>query len=406
MANNPLLSKFEHTAQDRAGNPIVGATITIRKQGATVVSGGPNSFTVDDVGGIVAGENVNVYNADGTDPGSATRSVSSITSTNVTVGGPGFTASNNDRISPQIGPPIFADANADEALGLTIMTNADGYASCWTYANTYDVVRVGGTSPLGTAQTHVWFDIVVGNGSGLRQINTFVSATSITDQAFLQRVGVAGHKFIVYTVPGPQTDVWYVGLKTATSAIVPGHNVAGALTIDSGGLTVTAGASTVQALTTQALTSTTGAFSGLLSPQAGVTVTGGDVTVAGNFVNAKRLASTSGTAVVAGDFALGAGWGTTATVSFISPGSTDTRGQIRITSSGTGQAAQPSIIFTFKDGTYSTSPFMVATSGTNFTDLTDKNYWYVAAAPTTATFIFGGTPVAARVYELNWVTIK
>src|SRR5207249_3728037 len=133
MANNPLLSKFEYTAQDRAGNPIVGAVITIRKQGATVVSGGPTSFTVDDVGGIISGENVNVYNADGTDPGSVTRSVSSIAVSNVTVGAPGFlSVSNNDRISPQAnGPTLYNDANGDEINGVSLSTDANGYASAW-----------------------------------------------------------------------------------------------------------------------------------------------------------------------------------------------------------------------------------------------------------------------------------
>src|SRR5207249_3249692 len=172
MANNPLLSKFEHTAQDRAGNPIIGAVITIRKQGATVVSGGPTSFTVDDVGGIISGENVNVYNADGTDPVSATRSVSSIAANNVAVGGPGFTAGNNDRISPQAGgPTLYNDANGDEINGVSLSTDANGYASAWVIYNVYDVVRTGGTSPLGTAATRVWFDVTPNYAGGERQVN-------------------------------------------------------------------------------------------------------------------------------------------------------------------------------------------------------------------------------------------
>ncbi len=64
-----------------------------------------------------------------------------------------------------------------------------------------------------------------------------------------------------------------------------------------------------------------------------------------------------GTTLVAGDFALSAGWGTTATVSAVS--GTDQRFRITVTSAGTGQGANPTITFTFQDGTWTNTPIVL-----------------------------------------------
>lgn len=61
------------------------------------------------------------------------------------------------------------------------------------------------------------------------------------------------------------------------------------------------------------------------------------------------------TALVAGDFALSAGWGSTATVTSVS--GTDTAWRITVTSQGSGIGASPTVTHTFKDGAYANVPY-------------------------------------------------
>src|SRR5438132_1190187 len=68
-----------------------------------------------------------------------------------------------------------------------------------------------------------------------------------------------------------------------------------------------------------------------------------------------------GTPVVAADFALGAGFGSTSPVAVVA-GSDDRHGQIAITCSGSGFAqATATVTLTFKDGGYGAAPFAVVT---------------------------------------------
>ena len=109
----------------------------------------------------------------------------------------------------------------------------------------------------------------------------------------------------------------------------------------------------------------------------------------------KRMKASQGTALGAGDFALSAGWGTTATVTAVT--GTDQGWQITVTSSGTGQAASPTVTLTFKDGTWTNAPICVSkmVGGTGaVTQLTES------PAATTNTLTFQGTPVAASTYIL------
>jgi len=109
----------------------------------------------------------------------------------------------------------------------------------------------------------------------------------------------------------------------------------------------------------------------------------------------KRVKASQGTALGAGDFALSANWGNTAAVSAVT--GTDQGWQITVTSSGTGQAASPTVTLTFKDGTWTNAPICVSkmVGGTGaVTQLTE------APAATTNTLTFQGTPVAASTYIL------
>jgi hypothetical protein len=78
-----------------------------------------------------------------------------------------------------------------------------------------------------------------------------------------------------------------------------------------------------------------------------------------------RIGAQIGTALAAGDVALGAGWGTTATKA-ITAGSNDQAGQIVVTSSGASQAqATATVTITFADGAYASTPRTVIATVTS-----------------------------------------
>lgn len=386
------LGKFEITRQDGAGNPVVSATIVLRKQGATVQSGGPTSFTVDDPGGLLNTDTVNVYNADGTDPVSASVSVVSHTASNVTVGGGGFSAANNARISPSTAlPTIYRDAQGNETTTLT--TDSNGYATGWVEIAAYDVVSTGGSSPLGTATTKVWFDVYP-SGAEKSRSNAFFGGSTITRIFDTTRVMTAGDKFFSYKSLG--TEKWYIDLNAALAPRVPAHNVAGLLTIDSGGLVITAGTMTVPAggLTVSGGAITTAAALTIAGALAGVTT----LSISSD-LTCRRLIATAGTTLVAGDFALSAGWGTGATITL--PGGftpTDTHAYVNVNSGSAAFAALPTVTLTFKNGAFGIVPFPL----TNVAPATNDQItvqWQASASTTQASFIWQGTPIASKIYS-------
>jgi hypothetical protein len=106
-----------------------------------------------------------------------------------------------------------------------------------------------------------------------------------------------------------------------------------------------------------------------------------------------------GVQLAVADFALSAGFGTTASLT-VAAGSTDQRGQIVITSSGTGQGANPTCTLTFRDGQWARTPFAVVCRGGTGSQPTVPFNADVTAAALTLTF--QGTPVAAQTYTVNW----
>lgn len=111
---------------------------------------------------------------------------------------------------------------------------------------------------------------------------------------------------------------------------------------------------------------------------------------------AKRLMQRGGTALVAGDFALDAGWGSTASVS-VDTNSTDGRWRITVTSNGVGQSGNPSITLTFKE-VYPIPMFPMVIMGQGGTGTKAR---VDAGTPSVASCSFqytGGTPVAGSTY--------
>lgn len=109
-----------------------------------------------------------------------------------------------------------------------------------------------------------------------------------------------------------------------------------------------------------------------------------------------------GTAHVAGDYALSAGWGTTATVSAVS--AKDTGGRVTIASAGTGQGANPTVTLTWKDGTWTTAPAVVVARGEHVAPAT-ATWESTTPGATTVVFTFLGTPVAGSSYILDFVAM-
>ncbi len=125
----------------------------------------------------------------------------------------------------------------------------------------------------------------------------------------------------------------------------------------------------------------------------GTPATGTFTALAGNRFKA------TGTALVAGDFALHANWGTGAAIGTIT--GTDQGWQGTVTAATT-PGASPTLILTFKDGTWTNAPIciskMIGGTGTT-TELGDS------VSATAHTITFNGTPVDGQTYIIAAVCI-
>jgi len=111
-----------------------------------------------------------------------------------------------------------------------------------------------------------------------------------------------------------------------------------------------------------------------------------------------RRTVTSGTAVTNGAFALSGTWGNTASVS--GAGGVDAKGTFTVTSAGTGQGASPTVVFTFVDGAWATTPSCFAwRKGGSQLSLVPA---HTNGSTTTATFTLPGTPVAAETFIIGY----
>jgi hypothetical protein len=108
-------------------------------------------------------------------------------------------------------------------------------------------------------------------------------------------------------------------------------------------------------------------------------------------------------AVVAGDFALGAGWGTTGSHTMLA-GSTDQRGQITITASGASFAqATATVVLTFADGAFAAAPFCIPHVTSN--SAIDEGHLTWSSTTTALTLTFSVLPVDTKVYKITYVCI-
>lgn len=119
-----------------------------------------------------------------------------------------------------------------------------------------------------------------------------------------------------------------------------------------------------------------------------------------------RLDGSNATEVTAANFAIGVGWGGTATFT-ITDDSTDQCGQIVITSSATTPAqATATVTFTFADGAYyGTAPIPLVQLASSTSAVGDAQPTAVVATTTALSWCMGVIPVAAKVYTFNYALI-
>jgi len=112
----------------------------------------------------------------------------------------------------------------------------------------------------------------------------------------------------------------------------------------------------------------------------------------------RRLRQT-GTALVAGDFATSAGWGSTASVA-VTSNSRDNMGRVTVTPNGASIAANPTLTLTFTDGAWPNGSFCIASNdfGTGV-----RAFVEVTTTTTTMVVTYVGTPVAGNTQTISWI---
>jgi hypothetical protein len=124
---------------------------------------------------------------------------------------------------------------------------------------------------------------------------------------------------------------------------------------------------------------------------------------------AQRLMARGGTALVAGDFSLSAGWGATASIS-VDSRSTDQRFRITVTCSGAGILANPTITLTFHDGPFTggqkwvVAPVAVA-SMSHTGSGTISHITVGSASVNTLELKYAGTPVDTKTYVIDCIML-
>lgn len=117
-----------------------------------------------------------------------------------------------------------------------------------------------------------------------------------------------------------------------------------------------------------------------------------------------RIDGSVGTASVAGDFVLGAGWGTTPVVALLA-GSTDQRGQLTITCDATAAQATATVVHTYSDGAYATQAPVTTVQVQSDSAITDSNHCRSTSTTTACTWTLDVLPVDTKIYVWKYVYV-
>lgn len=115
-----------------------------------------------------------------------------------------------------------------------------------------------------------------------------------------------------------------------------------------------------------------------------------------------RLSATRGTTLTTGKVGTLTGWGTTATVSAVF--GSDSFGIVAISSSGTGQAANPTFTITFSDGTWGTNGPMAVVCRAD-ANAPSAAAFFNSSTPTTLVLGLQGTPAAGNTYSFIYFAV-
>jgi len=361
------LHKIEFYISNTAtGLPINAASVEVRRQGATVVSGGPNTFTINNPGGLrfsgesgaPATDTVTAYHPNGTVADGSGRTITALSNTSLTVGGPGFigSLSNNDRLSPTGNlPTIYEDDEGAETKTNPLTTDSNGYAYCWAAMSVCDALANG----------RLLID-QFGQGGDIHVSNAFTTGTQVYRAIDTLRALATNDRHLAGYVQG--SEKWWfnkdglltlAGLASSAAVSVSAGGIAatGGIVATTGDLAVTTGNLTFGAAAARLVPGAT-SFSLRNSANSAdnlLVVDAGDVTPRRDILAVRRVSQTGGTTLATGDFAFGGGWGAGVAFNSVIGGSKDMRGEVIFVSGTSGFSANPTVTITFHDGAFPAS---------------------------------------------------
>lgn len=151
------------------GQPVQGASVYVRKEGAVVQSLiDATHVAVDAPGAILAGDTVQVY------PNATTAVVAAVSATQITVSAPGFSlATNNNRLTiTNPLPTLYADPMGNETKANPLASDVNGLVFAWAPITQYDYLATGGNTPNGPIIDQLVQDYPA-LGVGQRKSNAF-----------------------------------------------------------------------------------------------------------------------------------------------------------------------------------------------------------------------------------------
>lgn len=375
------LARLSKVLQDTSGNATASASLAVYREGATVngnQSGtSPTAFTVRHRGRVAASDSVFVNAVTGT-----TYTVDSVTATTITLSGFAGTLAltGGDRLVPSNSQPtLYADDQAGASTTNPLTSSATGVAACWIEEGVYELVMSGG----GLTTTLYPSVFIASESPGVHYSGELDSASAVAHILDSRNaMSTAGAKLLS------------VRNATVEKASIDKDGDVACVDFAASGNATVAGTLGVTGLSTLA--------SVTLNP-GDMTVTAGDIDVLAGDVTTRRVTCSAGggTAHVAGDYVLSAGWGDTAT---ISPTCQDTRGVFAVTCGGAGIAANPTVALTFKDGTFGVSPTIICTRYDINAPATGT-FVMTARSATACTFTFLETPVNTTIYSCGFHVI-
>ena len=262
-------------------------------------------------------------------------------------------------------------------------------ANTWTNTNLFNAaVTFASTTTFNSTNVFNGSTSFPGGITGITCINTVCIQTSGSNASITDTTGAANPRFSIQGTSNNTAvgeDMYITATQAQTGGSRGGHVVLGG----GNGAGAGAGGSIYAAPGTGGGASVPSIFLDGSTPSSGALPT--------TQVHYSRVHSGGGTAVVTGDFTLSAGWGNTATKTAV--GGTDAAGFLTITANGAGIAGNPSVTFTFHDGTWGTTVFCTFSRG----EANSPGATFTSATGTTSvgTF-FAGTPVAATQYTMFW----